>query len=132
MIYKQLDHVILPCDTKMNYYNSLDLSKYGTSGVCPQQLYNSKTILPPTIKESVIKKNPCKLNEGLHTENINYRNKKYSCYSLDKKHSGYGYYDLPCLKTAYRNKDYYNLKRKVIQISFIMSVIALVAYLYKK
>ena len=34
--------------------------------------------------------------------------------------------------TQEQNKDYYNLKRKVIQISFIVSVIALVAYLYKK
>jgi hypothetical protein len=34
--------------------------------------------------------------------------------------------------TQEQNKDYYNLKKKVIQISFIVSVIALVAYLYKK
>lgn len=34
--------------------------------------------------------------------------------------------------TQEQNKDYYNLKRKVIQISFIVSVIALVVYLYKK
>ena len=34
--------------------------------------------------------------------------------------------------TQEQNKDYYNLKRKVMQISFIVSVIALVAYLYKK
>ena len=34
--------------------------------------------------------------------------------------------------TQEQNKDYFNLKRKVIQISFIVSVIALVVYLYKK
>jgi hypothetical protein len=31
-----------------------------------------------------------------------------------------------------QDKDYYNLKRKVIQIGIVLGVVGLVAYLYKK
>ena len=34
--------------------------------------------------------------------------------------------------TTEQDKDYYNLKRKVIQVSIVLGVIGVAAYLYKK
>ena len=111
MTQKSFDAIDIPCSTKMNYYNTTDLSKYGMRGRCPTQMYNTTTKLPERIKQSVIDTNPCKLNEGFYSQKINYRDKKHACYALKTEYPRYGYYDMPCLPTTYKKTDYYNLNR---------------------
>lgn len=109
-----LDQTKIPCIPKMNYYNPLDLTKYGTRGVCPTQMYETKTRLPEPIQPHVKESNPCKLNEGFYTPHVNYRDKKYSCHNLDKTYKRYGYYDLPCLPSSYKNTNYNDLNRVML------------------
>jgi len=111
MTNQSIDSINLVCPSKMKYYDMIDRTKYGTSGVCPQNMYTTKTKVPEALHPHVIKENPCKLNEGNYAEVINYRNKKYSCHNMDKSFPRFGYYDMPCMETQYKNKDFYNLNR---------------------
>lgn len=111
MTNKSIDSINISCPSKMKFYDMIDRTKYGTHGVCPQNMYTSKTKVPEQINKNVIKQNPCKLDEGFYTESKNNRDKKYSCHTLNKVFQRYGYYDMPCLETQYKNKDFYNLNR---------------------
>ena len=114
MSNKPIDTIDVTCHSKMNYYNPIDLTKYGTAGVCPKMLYKTESTIPETITKENIKVNPCKLDEGLYKESVNSRDPKYSCHTLNKTYERKGYSDIPCLKSAYNNPDYYDLNRSLI------------------
>jgi len=77
---------------------------------------NTVTICPKYVNKSIQKyNNPCKLNQGVYTEDINYRNKGLSCHNSNNNNKIYGYYDLPCHKSAYKNTNYYNLNKNLYQ-----------------
>jgi hypothetical protein len=114
MSNKTIDTINVTCHSKMNYYNPIDLTKYGTIGVCPHMLYKTYSVIPKHINKENIKTNPCKLDEGLYKQSIHYKHPVYSCHSLKKIHKRKGYSDIPCLKTAYNNTNYYDLNRSLI------------------
>ena len=84
------------------------------SSICPKNIYKPINKYINKINDNSINNNPCKLNQGFYTENINYRNKVLSCYT-NSTNKRYGYYDLPCHKSAYKNTNYYDLNKNLIQ-----------------
>ena len=106
------------CYSKMNYNNQIDLTKYGTTGIKPQDIYKPINNTINKINNNIILNNPCKLNEGFYKENMNYRNKLYSCYKNNNNHKRYGYYDLPCLKSSYKNTNYYDLNKNLLHFYY--------------
>ena len=112
MSNKSLDFINYNCYTNMKYNNSLDLSKYGTSGICPNNIYKKNKEYIYLINKFSNKNNPCKLDHGKYIQETNYRNKLLSCHTYDNN-KRYGYYDLPCLKSTYKNTNYYNLNKNL-------------------
>ena len=96
----------------LNHYDVIDRTKYGTYGILPKKLYDAK----PTIyklKPEIEKKHACMIDQQDFQSLKGSKNDISQCLT-DTTHKRLGYHDIPCLKSAYRNKEYYNVDRAMI------------------
>ena len=96
----------------LNHYDMIDRTKYGTHGICPKKLYDAKPVIY-RLKPEIEKKHSCMIDQQNFQSLKASKNDISQCLTKTT-HKRLGYHDTPCLKSAYRNKEYYNVDRAMI------------------
>lgn len=114
--------------------NKNDFMNYGTSGICPSQLYNNPVIIERKNNNIAKQNNIISLNKdkslfcfgSFNKYNVDSNNVDPNCYKFKSNtyNPRYGYYDIPSIsngsltKSVYRNLDYYNDLDKILKYNW--------------
>ena len=107
---KSIDFNMNTCKPQMTYYNPIDLNRYGVVGLCPKMLYKTSSNLHLVKNKS----KQCNFNQSNYKQKIDYRNNINACKTTDKLYKQIGFYDIPCLPSAYNKPEYYDLNRAML------------------
>ena len=112
MPFESVDNLNIQKCNGLNHYDMIDRTKYGTHGICPQKLYSAKPTLYK-LNPEIEKKHSCMIDQQDFKSMKGSKDDNSNCLN-DRTFKRRGYFDSPCVKSAYRNKEYYNLDRGLI------------------